>query len=177
MGTPVESFACKLIPGGRVLDVGCGTGFLSRYLCQKGFHVTGIDFSEQMIALAKADHTGNADFHVIDFFDFSTSRQYDGLIAWDSFFHFPKEKQREIYTRAGSVLKQNGYLLFTHGDAEDEHTDTMLGERFYYSCLPLTEVEKLLHNAGFEIEYSIKDYVEKDTHRTLVVLAKKKFMV
>ena len=37
-----------------ILDVGCGTGSLSVLLAQAGHHVRGIDFSEKMIAAARA---------------------------------------------------------------------------------------------------------------------------
>ncbi len=39
--------------GSRVLDVGCGTGWFSLELARAGFAVTGIDFSETSIELAK----------------------------------------------------------------------------------------------------------------------------
>ncbi len=40
----------RLLPGGRTLDVACGTGFLTRHL--RGF-VVGLDQSESMVALAR----------------------------------------------------------------------------------------------------------------------------
>lgn len=38
--------------GCKILDVGCGTGFLSLLLSELGFDVTGIDFSDEMMAEA-----------------------------------------------------------------------------------------------------------------------------
>jgi 2-polyprenyl-3-methyl-5-hydroxy-6-metoxy-1,4-benzoquinol methylase len=37
------------VNGLTVLDAGCGTGYLSKKLCDQGALVTGIDFSERMI--------------------------------------------------------------------------------------------------------------------------------
>lgn len=40
--------------GAKVLDVGCGSGFMSAILAKMGFEVTGVDLSEEMVAQAKA---------------------------------------------------------------------------------------------------------------------------
>src|SRR4051812_4835609 len=42
------------VAGRRVLDAGCGTGYLSRQLAARGAVVTGVDVSPRMIALARA---------------------------------------------------------------------------------------------------------------------------
>ena len=42
------------VAGCRVLDAGCGTGYLSRQLAARGAVVTGVDVSTRMIALARA---------------------------------------------------------------------------------------------------------------------------
>jgi len=39
--------------GSKVLDVGCGTGFLSILLAELGFEVTGVDFSDEMLGEAR----------------------------------------------------------------------------------------------------------------------------
>jgi len=52
--------------GGKLLEIGCGTGHWSEHFCNKGFEVTGVDLSEQMIALAKRRTLGHAIFDVAD---------------------------------------------------------------------------------------------------------------
>jgi len=46
------------VDGRRVLDAGCGTGYLSRQLAERGAVVTAIDVSARMIALARAASPG-----------------------------------------------------------------------------------------------------------------------
>ena len=41
------------VAGLKVLDAGCGTGYLSRKLHEKGADVIGVDFSEEMIQIAR----------------------------------------------------------------------------------------------------------------------------
>ena len=42
------------VAGQRILDAGCGTGYLTRQLAAKGATVTGVDLSEQMIEIAQS---------------------------------------------------------------------------------------------------------------------------
>ena len=41
------------VKGKRVLDAGCGEGYLSRKLDRLGAEVTGVDFSSEMLAMAR----------------------------------------------------------------------------------------------------------------------------
>lgn len=52
MNNPAMFKVLGNVSGKKVLDLGCGEGFNTRLLAKKGAKVTGIDFSEQMIALA-----------------------------------------------------------------------------------------------------------------------------
>jgi ubiquinone/menaquinone biosynthesis C-methylase UbiE len=51
------------VNGCTVLDAGCGTGYVSKKLRDQGARVTGIDFSERMIEIARA-HNPDIDFRV-----------------------------------------------------------------------------------------------------------------
>src|SRR5215475_10187645 len=51
------------VKGRTVLDAGCGTGYLSKKLHDRGARVIGIDFSERMIEIARA-HNPAIDFRV-----------------------------------------------------------------------------------------------------------------
>ncbi len=50
---PLHLEACGDVRGLRVLDVGCGSGYFSRLLAERGAEAVGIDWSEQMIELAR----------------------------------------------------------------------------------------------------------------------------
>lgn len=62
---PVLSFARRIGPGSRVLDVGCGNGFWSAHFASRGCYVVGIDPSASGVAVAR-EHHRNARFEVMD---------------------------------------------------------------------------------------------------------------
>ncbi len=170
----IIDFETKIKAKGKILDIGCGTGYpISKYFADKGFLVTGIDISENMIEIAKNQNLPNAIFYCRDFFEFKPTEKYDAIIAFDSLFHFPKEKQNEIYHIVSQWMNIGAYLLFTHGNKEGEITSYMYDEPFYYSSLNIYNVHKLLLDNDFVIESSIENYKELSCDRDLLIVAKK----
>lgn len=170
----IVDFAARIKPNGAILDIGCGTGYpIAQYLSQQGFAVTGIDNSRNMINKAIDQHLPNAKFLLCDFFDFTPVEAYDAIIAFDSFFHFPMERQREIYQKVSGWMNTGAYLLFTHGKREDEIKGFMYEEPFYYSALHTRDVHTLLSDSGLTVELSIEDYKETNSERDLLIVAKK----
>jgi ubiquinone/menaquinone biosynthesis C-methylase UbiE len=65
-----------LQPGLSVLDVGCGSGTITKGIAKYAGKVTGIDRSEELISLAKV-HPGNVTFLVGDIMDYSPDEKFD----------------------------------------------------------------------------------------------------
>lgn len=70
-------------PHERVLDVGCGCGSTALMLAPRVRHVTGLDISEPMLALARARGAGlaNAEFIAADAAAFTAAEPYDLLFS------------------------------------------------------------------------------------------------
>ena len=58
----VEAFRRCGIRGRRVLEVACGTGSHTKLLVERGYEVTGVDISEDMLRIARSKVKGNARF-------------------------------------------------------------------------------------------------------------------
>ena len=120
---------------GNALDVGCGSGGrIVAALLDSGFQVTGIDVSEAMIRLARKHHPGT-EFIVGDICEWKPDQKYDVVVAWDSTFHVPHDRQRDVTQKLCQCLKDGGVLLFTCGGTNGEMRGEMHGFDFYYSSL------------------------------------------
>jgi ubiquinone/menaquinone biosynthesis C-methylase UbiE len=103
----------------KVLDAGCGTGYLSRKLATQGAIVTGVDISENMVAIAKeksAQRNLAIDFYVDDCIKLEklSAQYFDLVIANYVFMDVPDlEGAMKAFNR---VLKMNGnaVLIFSH---------------------------------------------------------------
>jgi len=98
---------------GRILDVCCGTGYLAGLLTARGYRVTGIDASAEMIALARQNVPGAA-FHVADASRFRVLGKFDGAVStFDSLNHILVEEElRAAFQRTAAALKPGAPFAF-----------------------------------------------------------------
>ena len=130
--------------GGKVLDLGCGTGAASRELLKNGFAPYPVDASLEMIRVAEASlkiKPRKKSFDEIDEHDF-----YDAIWANFSLLHIKKNKFSDILKQLFFALKEGGILFFSLKRGVGESRDK-LGR--FYSYYEKSEVEKLLEKASF----------------------------
>lgn len=106
----VESFA-ERVQGEKVLDAGCGPGRDSQLLSSKGFEVTGIDLSEEMIELAK-EKVGA--FEVMDVRDLDFEDEvFDGVLANQLLVFFEGRERKKAFEELSRVLKSGSSFPWT----------------------------------------------------------------
>jgi predicted TPR repeat methyltransferase len=146
-----DRFIGGLEQGAHVLDLGCGSGRpVARHMIDHGLRVTGVDSSPAMIALCRSrlpDH----EWLVADMRQLALGRRFDGVLAWDSFFHLDHMAQREMFAVFDSHASAGALLMFNSGPEHSEAIGEFGGDPLYHASLAPTEYETLLDRFGFEV--------------------------
>jgi SAM-dependent methyltransferase len=115
--------AAELQPG-RALDVACGEGRNAVWLAERGWRVTGVDFSEVALekARALADARGvGADWVLADLLDYRPEPcAFDFVILF--YLQVPAAQRRAtVRAVAGAVAPGGTFLLVAHDRSNLEH--------------------------------------------------------
>lgn len=144
-------FEALLPEGATVLDLGCGSGQpIARHLVARGFGVVGVDASASLIALCRQRLPEQA-WIVADMRTLALGRRFDGLVAWDSFFHLAHDDQRAMFAVFAAHAAPGAPLLFTTGHYHGEAIGTFHGEPLYHASLAPAEYRRLLDDHGFDV--------------------------
>ena len=143
--TNLDIFINMIESGGKVLDLGCGTGSASLELSKRGFLPFPVDASLEMIKVAEALLKIKA--RKISFDEIDEHNFYHAIWANFSLLHTTKNKFSDILKILFSALKEKGILFFSLKRGVGESRDK-LGR--FYSYYEKSEVEKYLEKATFQ---------------------------
>jgi ubiquinone/menaquinone biosynthesis C-methylase UbiE len=155
-GDPRDRFLDELIarlPGqARVLDLGCGGGIPSTRRLAERFDVVGVDISEAQLRVARANVPGamfiRGDMSELDLPDAS----FDGITAFYSISHLPRDEHGLVFQRVGRWLKPGGLFLATLGaDDLPDRTGDWLGAPMFFSSFDAATNRTLVRTAGFDL--------------------------
>ncbi|WP_050615839.1 class I SAM-dependent DNA methyltransferase [Bacillus testis] len=113
----VEEMGKTGMVGKKVLDVACGTGEFTIRLAQRGFDVSGVDLSEDMLSIArdKAEQQKlNLPFYHQDMTELDTGEVYDGVVIFcDSLNYLRNEEEtKKTFAAVYEHLHEGGLFLF-----------------------------------------------------------------
>jgi 2-polyprenyl-3-methyl-5-hydroxy-6-metoxy-1,4-benzoquinol methylase/glycosyltransferase involved in cell wall biosynthesis len=161
-----------LPPGSRVLDVGCGSGWLSEYFARLGYEVKGIDISPSLIEMSRervarvpygVDHETplRCTFAVHDIELMPLAEKFAAIVCYDSLHHF--EDERSVIRHLAAMLPIGGQLFVLEGKrppagsaSEQELRDVMREFRTLESPFDDDYLRTLLDENGFAV---VGDYV------------------
>lgn len=148
----LDRFA-ELLPGSgaHLLDIGCGSGEpVARYLIGKGHCVTGLDASPTLIGLCRERFPAQRWIEG-DMRRMALGQRFDGLLAWNSFFHLAPDDQRGMFAIFRDHAAPSAALMFTSGPSHAEAIGSFGGEPLYHGSLDPAEYRSLLTEAGFAV--------------------------
>jgi SAM-dependent methyltransferase len=161
----------------RLLDLGCGTGqHVTRHLAAVAPTV-GVDLSPRSLALAKS-MIPTASFVRADMADVAfAERSFDGVVAFFSLIHVPRERHELLLRAIHSWLRPGGFLIVTMHAGGGEHGEgELLGVPMFWSGWSGEQNAQLVEAVGFRCE-SVVDETEPEndalvTHRWIVATAR-----
>ena len=143
-----------------ILDLGCGRGRHSINLNKKGYHVTGIDLSEQAIATARekaeAENLENIRFEVRDMRD-PLPEQFDAIVNLFTTFGYFKsdEENASVLESVRKMLKPGGIFVLDYLNAQQVKENYRPADQGEFHGIQY-EIQRYLSNNSIikEIEFS-----------------------
>ncbi len=161
-----EPFLDHALPQtGRLLEIGCGTGFYTAWLAKRGYEVVGIDLSPNMIEEARRRcpdevklFVGNCEDPGAVLDSQGIAGGFDAIVGVNTFSYYPNKKDalrsyRELLRPGGRLV-----LLDIHGDAYSQqiaYLTNFRGARQFaenISGSTRAELASVLPECGFRVE-------------------------
>ncbi len=119
----VDWIAQQLSANARVLDLGCGPGFYSQLLAQRGFYCTGVDFSPASIEYARQQSLAaglNIEYQQQDVREYSPAQPFDFIImTFGEINVFSATEARDLLRRCAQWLAPGGKFLVEVHDFDE----------------------------------------------------------
>jgi ubiquinone/menaquinone biosynthesis C-methylase UbiE len=146
----IEKFISLLPqPQCRILDAGCGPGINAKRFIEHNHQVTGIDFSAEMIRLAK-EHCPEGEFMAADLKDIRPDTKYDAVCASFVIVHMTDAETDRFLGKLPNLLTGKQPLLYlsfmtgkTPGYEKTSFSDSPIYFNYYDEKLIKNKLEKL----------------------------------
>lgn len=164
----IEEFMSYLKSGAKILDLGGGTGKYTDLFLQKGYDAVCYDFSKEMMKKAKELYP-NVPYLLDDIVHVKkhfSNETFDGILAFYSLFHIPKEEINQVFSNIYDLLKENGIFCFVVqlGEGEDFIDEPYLKEDgkniLYFHYFTKEQIDYFIQQHHFQKLYeSMKEEV------------------
>ncbi|MBE9192849.1 methyltransferase domain-containing protein [Gloeocapsopsis crepidinum LEGE 06123] len=104
--------ATRSTGGDRILDLGCGTGYLANKIASRGAKVVGIDYAETMIEQARSKYP-HLQFEVLDAKDLQYKEEFDAVFS-NAALHWITEPEKVVFG-IHQALKPGGRFVAEFG--------------------------------------------------------------
>lgn len=150
---------------GSFLEVGCGTGLVSKSLGPYFNNGVGVDISNNMILEAKKKNIKNINFYKKSFFDLNENidGSFDLIVSRGILVsHYGTNYLSEILNKLFSLTKKNGYVIF------DFLNKNVLLDNVHLPKNKEYYLEKTIQEYAFKSGFSKVEISGKNTDRVLI---------
>ena len=153
-----DHYKVKLLPhiskfnsNAKVLELGCGPGYLLDFLSKNGFNnLTGIDISSEQIQIAKSKGFNAIEMDVVEYLG-QNSNKCDIIFALDFIEHFNKDELFALFKLINLNLDVNGLLILRTPNGEGLFPNSIIyGDLTHQTILNKNSLSQLLSYSGFE---------------------------
>ncbi|MGG1573557.1 class I SAM-dependent DNA methyltransferase [Fictibacillus sp. NRS-1165] len=168
----VQSYGSKV---SNVLDLGCGTGSLSIRLSKQGYDVTGVDLSDDMLAIAKEKSIQQkvpVQYFQQDMTQLEGLQEFDAAVIFCDSLNYilTEDKVLAAFQSVYQHLKEDGLFLFdvhslykihnifmgsTFGSNEEQLS-------FIWQCFEGEEPDSIEHELSFFVQENENRYIRFD---------------
>lgn len=165
----------SLVPGMRILDVGCGPGRHSLSLARRGYDVVGVDHSAEFVNLAREAAAADSlvvTFEQLDVRDLDRPEEFDATVCLcqGGFGLLGGRDEAEVFGRIAATLRPGGALALSAFSAAFALRHLELGEEFDPATGVLHEVATVRDPDGREKPFDL--WTTCFTSRELELLAR-----
>jgi len=106
--------------GQRILDIGCGTGRLTKEIDRRGPEAVGIDNSEEMVQKARQNHP-EVDFLIGDARGLSFECEFDAVFSNAALHWIPEKDQSDVISSIADSVRDGGRFVAELGGSGNIH--------------------------------------------------------
>lgn len=140
-----DRFLRYVMPGGKILDAGCGSGRDSLAFVNAGFQVTAFDASEEICRIASEYLGFPVECQRFEYLE--GENEYDGIWCCASLLHVKATDLPDVMTRLKKLLKPGGIIYISFKEGEKE----WIKDGRYFHNISSVGCQRLLEETGLEI--------------------------
>lgn len=148
--------------GARVLDLGCGPGTQTQEIHSR-FELTAVEISRRLVGFARKNmpraNVLHADMTLVNF----SENSFDGVSAFYSLIHVPRNEQGPLLHRIAKWLRPAGLFVATFSCRceEAELEQDWHGAPMFWSSHDCKTNKRLVEEAGFDIVSANEETAEE----------------